>query len=388
MPDDRTIVLAAPLRNRYTAGSFEISANVALATHGTTVDAEVLGSADVTVAHQRFTLAQAPLTQLPAPTDSGTRDTLVVSVDGVPWQEVTALRDSGPDDEVYQARRDGDGRTEVVFGDGVHGARPPTGVDNVTAGYRHGLGSAGNVLPHSLVLMQTRPLGVQEVTNPLSATGGADAETGVESGSRLRQRVLAVDRLVTPADFEQFATAFAGIAATQATALSANGAALLHLTVAGLGGQPVPAGSSLYDGLVEAIDQRRPHGPEVRIESYRPLRVAMAARLLVDRRHDPAAVAAEAERSVRATFAVGGRDLGQPVRRGEMITLLQNVTGVLAVDLDRLSLEGDAAVPQRIVPCHRARWTGDAVLPAELLVAGAVELSAGWVPRAAGRGGR
>ena len=380
MPDDRTIVLAAPLRNRYPAGSIEIRANVAPATHGTAVDAEVLGSGDVTAAHQRFTLSQAPLTYLPAPTGSGARDTLVVSVDGVPWREVAALRDSGPRDEVYLARRDGDGRTEVVFGDGVRGARPRTGVDNVTAGYRCGLGSAGNVLPHSLVLMQTRPLGVQEVTNPLPATGGADAETGVEDSTRLRRRLLAVDRLVTPADFEQFAAAFAGIAAAQATALSASGAALLHLTVAGLDGQPVPIGSPLHDSLVEAIDQRRPRGPAVRVESYQPLPLAVAARLLVDRRHDPAAVAAEAERSVRATFAVGGRDLGRPVRRGELIALLQNVAGVLAVDLDRLSLDGDPPAPQRVVPCHRARWAAGAVLPAELLVAGTVELTAGWVP--------
>jgi len=293
---------------------------------------------------------------------------------------VTALRDSGPRDEVYLARRDGDGRTEVVFGDGVHGARPHAGVDNVTARYRCGLGAAGNVLPHSLVLMQTRPLGVQEVTNPLPATGGSDAETGVEGDSRLRRRLLAVDRLVTPADFEQFATAFAGIAACQATALSAGGAALLHLTVAGLDGQPVPAGSPLHDSLVAAIDERRPRGPAVRVESYRPLRVAVAARLLVDRQHDPATVAAAAERSVRARFSVGGHDLGRPVRRGELIALLQNVDGVLAVDLDRLALEADPPAPQRIVPCHRARWTGGAVLPAELLVAGTVALSAGWVP--------
>lgn len=379
MPDDRTIVLAAPLRDRYAAGSVEIRANVAPATHGTTVDAEVLGSGDVTVAHQRFTLAQAPLTALPAPTDSGARDTLVVAVDGVPWQEVTALRDSGPRDEVYLARRDGDGHTEVVFGDGVHGARPHTGVDNVTATYRCGLGSAGNVLPHSLVLMQSRPLGAQEVANPLPATGGADAETGLEDGTRLRGRLLAVDRLVTPVDFEQFAAAFAGIATAQATALSANGAALLHLTVAGLDGQPVPAGSSLHDSLVKAIDQRRPRGPAVRVDSYQPLPVAVAARLLVDRRHDPATVAAAAQRLVRGTFAVGGRDLGQPVRRGELIAMLQNVTGVLAVDLDRLSLETDPPVPQRVVPCHRARWTAGAVLPAELLVVGTVELFAGWV---------
>jgi hypothetical protein len=106
----------------------------------------------------------------------------------------------------------------------------------------------------------------------------------------------------------------------------------------------------------------------------------VAARLLVDRRHDARAVQSLAEQALRDAFAVGRRDFGQPLHRGEIIALLQGVAGVTAVDLDALS-PADApdvpAVPRRVLPCGRARWAGGAALPAELLVLDRVTLSTG-----------
>jgi phage-related baseplate assembly protein len=186
-----------------------------------------------------------------------------------------------------------------------------------------------------------------------------------------------MDRLVAPADFEHFARAFAGIAAAQAAVLSADGFRLLHLTVAGLDGQTVPPGSELYENLVKAIDRRRPFGPTVRVDSYRPLPFTVAARLLVERHHDPRVVRDAAERALRDAFAVGRRDFGQAVHRGEIIALLQGVPGVTAVDLDALA-PADVPVPavaRRVLPCARARWVGGAALPAEVLVLDRVALS-------------
>ncbi len=42
-------------------------------------------------------------------------------------------------------RIDDDGTTRVVFGDGIHGRRLPTGSLNVSASYRTGMGTAGQV---------------------------------------------------------------------------------------------------------------------------------------------------------------------------------------------------------------------------------------------------
>ena len=47
---------------------------------------------------------------------------------------------AAPTDRAYTLDVDEQGRTFVVFGDGVRGARLPSGVNNVRATYRKGLG--------------------------------------------------------------------------------------------------------------------------------------------------------------------------------------------------------------------------------------------------------
>ena len=48
-------------------------------------------------------------------------------VNDVLWQEVPTLHGAGPNDAVYITRTDDAGQTTVQFGDGVLGARLPTG---------------------------------------------------------------------------------------------------------------------------------------------------------------------------------------------------------------------------------------------------------------------
>jgi hypothetical protein len=70
---------------------------------------------------------------------------------------------------------DDDGKTTVIFGDGVQGARLPTGQANVTAKYRKGVGLGGLVKAGQLSQLMTRPLGVKSVVNPLASEGAEDA---------------------------------------------------------------------------------------------------------------------------------------------------------------------------------------------------------------------
>ncbi len=103
---------------------------MAAATHGET-QSEVLGGGDGSRRFQRFTLKQKPLTYVAAPTASGARSTLEVRVDGIRWDEVPSLYRPRPDARVYVTRLDDEGRVTVQFGDGIHGARLPTGQENV-----------------------------------------------------------------------------------------------------------------------------------------------------------------------------------------------------------------------------------------------------------------
>ena len=96
----------------------------------------------------------------------------------------------------------------MLFGDGVHGARLPTGAANVTAAYRVGLGAAGNVPAGQISQPQTRPQGVQGVTNPLPSSGGADPTPWRRARANAPLAVMALDRVVSVQDYQDFARAW------------------------------------------------------------------------------------------------------------------------------------------------------------------------------------
>lgn len=62
-------------------------------------------------------------------------------VDGHEWKNVSNLEESEPDDEVFVLDRDSG---EIIFGDGVHGRRPPVG-SQVRASYELGTSHLASV---------------------------------------------------------------------------------------------------------------------------------------------------------------------------------------------------------------------------------------------------
>lgn len=59
-----------------------------------------------------------------------------LEVNGEVWRRVRTFDGIGADDRVYVARTNEDGTTTLIFGDGEHGARLPTGTDKITSTYR------------------------------------------------------------------------------------------------------------------------------------------------------------------------------------------------------------------------------------------------------------
>lgn len=186
--------------------------NVVEATRGQTVPGETLGSGDGAVAGQSFRLAKRPLTYLPVP--GGVRSTLEVRVEGVLWSEVPSFFGAGPGDQVYVVRPDDGGASVVRFGDGVRGARLPSGTDNVVATYRFGAGAAAP--PAGAVTQLARPvMGLASVVNPVGAAGGADAE-GPDGIRRFAPgSALVLGRAVSLADMAAVASGVAGVRAVE-----------------------------------------------------------------------------------------------------------------------------------------------------------------------------
>ena len=325
----------AGLAYQYKRETVKIYGNVVKATNGET-RSEILGGGDGSKGMQSFTLHQSPLTYISAPTIAGVASTLAIRVNDVLWHETDSLADAAPADRVYITKTANDGKVTVVFGNGRTGARLPTGADNVRAVYRSGIGKGGNVSAGQISTAISRPLGVQGVTNPIEASGGADPESRDDARRAIPVSLQAMGRVVSVQDYADFARTFAGIAKASAVALSDGRRRLVHLTIGGTDDIDIDVTSDLYQNLIEALRQ---YG-----DPYQPLEVAVrakiviagSARVQVQPDYLWTAVAPNIRAALLDKFAYGQRDFGQPVYPAEVVAAIQNVKGVAWVDLQDL----------------------------------------------------
>ncbi|MGI0493685.1 putative baseplate assembly protein [Alkalinema pantanalense CENA528] len=371
-PEDQQkpiLELSDPLQHSYDPATVKVYANVIAASHGETTE-EALGSGDGTVSNQQFFLKVQPLTFVSAATATGSASTLELRVDGVLWKSAPSLYPLDDRDRRYILRTEDDGSTRVIFGDGIKGARLPTGLENVTALYRAGIGTAGNVPAERLSLLKTRPLGIQSVINPLAATGGADRESLAEARTKVPRTVRTLDRIVSLRDFEDFARTFAGIGKAQSVALWNGDAQVVHLTIAGVNGADIPLESSLYLNLIDAIDEARDPIQQVQVDPYEAIRFNLEARLVIDESYDAKAVETQVRSRLLDSFAFNQRRFGQAITASEAIAAIQQVPGIIAVDLDALYRLGSSKALEQQLLAQPARWdfAANRSLPAQLLL--------------------
>jgi predicted phage baseplate assembly protein len=375
------LTLQQPLKYSYDPATVQVYANVVQATHGQTVE-EVLGSGDGHETNERFALKKPPLTYVPTATASGAKSTLEVRVNGVLWQEVPSLYPLTPQDQNYIIRIEDDGKTTVTFGDGIKGARLPSGNENVTATYRSGIGLDGNIAATRLSLLKTRPQGIVEVNNPIPATGAAPPESLEEAREKAPPTVRTLDRIVSLRDFEDFARGFAGIGKAQAVALWHEESHLVHITIAAVGGESVLPESSLYTNLIAAIDQARDPLQQVQVDSYDRILFNLEARLLINPRYQPEEVENKVFAALKTTFAFPQRQFGQNVTAAEAIATMQNVEGVIAVDLDALYPSGRSKGLVQSLTAFQAQSDPQTnqVYPAQLLLLNPAGIQLAIVP--------
>jgi hypothetical protein len=193
--------------------TFDVLFDLFPVTRGETVANEVLGSGDAAVASQDFQLKKSPVTYF---SDASSRSgdnfssTVQVWVSGLLWSEVPSFFDQTPTAAVYVTREDEQGNTHVTFGDGLNGARLPTGVDNVVATYRTGSG-ASSPAPGTLTnILQPQP-GLQSLANPVAPTGGADPQPMTQIRELAPRSVLTFGRAISIDDYQAIAAGTPGV---------------------------------------------------------------------------------------------------------------------------------------------------------------------------------
>jgi len=323
--------LAAPLRR----DSVVVHANVALATHGETVT-QILGAGNAATPFQRFELRQLPLTYRAASNELGASPELTVRVDDIAWKLRDTLFGAESRERVFTLQSDEQSRNFVAFGDGLRGARLSSGVNNVRATYRKGLGAAGNVAAESLTQPTQRPLGLKGVSNPLPAEGGTDPEAADQARQSMPLMTRTLGRAVSLLDYEDFARAFAGISKARAQVVQQASGPVIAITIAGPGGVVISPDSPIWINLAAALAGSGDPHVAVRLLAHRPGTFRVGLRVKRDPDFESALVLHEVETALRARFGFDARALGQPVQQSEVIAAAQGVRGVIAVDLDFL----------------------------------------------------
>ena len=358
----------------YLRKSIKVNANVAEATHGETVE-EILGNGNAAQTNQRFELRKPPLTYVSATTPSGAESTLTVRANGIEWKEVDALFQQQANSECYSVQRDNDAVPTLTFGDGIHGARLPSGELNVTAVYRTGIGPDGEVPAGSLSLLKKRPPGVTAVTNPVAASGAEAPETRDKARQNAPQTVRTLDRIVSLNDFEDFAATFAGVGKAQAVPVWTGASFTVHVTIASASGKELAEGDALFGKLEKAMDKVRDSTVAYEVASFKQLFFNLSANLKIDRRYLFADVKKKVIEVLEKAFGFAQRQFAQPITAAEVTALVQAVEGVVYVDLDDLYMvAADGTAPtatwSSVLAALPARWDDGEkeIKPAQLLL--------------------
>jgi predicted phage baseplate assembly protein len=315
-----TLRLATPLAYTYRRDTVTLYGNVVPAHHGATITETPTPAGNP--ANPVFTLAQSPVLADPSGTEAGFASSLQLVIDGRTWTWVPRLDDNTPA-RSYTTGTDNQGRTTITLGQPL-----PHPASTVTAKYRAGIGSAGNVRAGQLSQPLTRPLAVAKVTNPLPASGGADPDGPDTVRTGAPRGLQALGRVVSVQDAADIALSWAGIGKATATLGGDGNRDTPIVAVAGLSPTPLDPGSTLITDLTAALAA----AGEIAV----PIKVVPAASTLIvldmQIRHDPDNSWRTIEPAVRTeltdTYGYDHRDIDEDIVISDLIAIVHRVDGV------------------------------------------------------------
>jgi hypothetical protein len=195
-----------------------IYGNIVEASQGKTHTETVLGNGDSRQMFQTFKIPKSPLTykivsgEMPPEVPD-----LQIYVNGDLWAPVPTLFDRGPKERVYVVRQDVNGDSWVQFGNGkTGGSNLPSGIGNVIAKLRTGIGAFGHVKEGTTVQAGSRIENLTNVRLLDVVSGGSKPERGEKARDAAPGKTQSLGRLLSIQDFESEAKSLAGVSKASA----------------------------------------------------------------------------------------------------------------------------------------------------------------------------
>ncbi|MGD0245485.1 MAG: baseplate J/gp47 family protein [Streptosporangiaceae bacterium] len=328
-----TLTLAGPLAHSYQRATIAIYGNVVAARQGATIN-QVLGSGQPASVPQTFALSSGPVLADPAPTGSGFESSLKVTVDGIGYAQVGRF-DSTTAPRSFLAGTNASGQTTITFP-----APLPAGTGNVSASYRTGDGSQGNLQAGQITQLLSRPASLSSVTNPLPASGGSGGDDQESVRAAAPAGLGGLGRVVTVDDYAGLASSIAGVG--QASADFAAGTGVV-VTIAGTDPVPLDPGGSLCLGVAAAIAAVADPALPAQVVPASLYLIALTADVVPDPLVGWDATVAAVQAALLAGFGYAQRNLGQDVALSDLLAAAHAAPGVLSVTITGLALIPAAA---------------------------------------------
>lgn len=258
----------------------------------------------------------------------------------VAWQFQPSLLDANPFDTAFTTTLSAVGTITIVFGDAVNGRIPPR--DSViTADYRVGGGTDGNVPANQINrILSVVPPGVT-VTNPLPATGGADDESTASIRDNAPASLLTLGRATTTNDYANLALTLPNVGKARAVAMNDTTTSVYIAPIGGGGldvnGAPTPPFAALKQAVADALNKVKPANVTVGVlnPKYVPVNITVTVHVL------PRKPLAQTEELIRLAaqqlFAFDNVIFADRITQTDIHRAFGDVDGVEYLDLTVLS---------------------------------------------------
>jgi len=207
--------------------------NLVDTTQGKTERDATLGNGDSRQKFQTFKLPKSPLTYLNVDGEMPPEaPALNIYVNDLMWTRVNSFFGTGPTDQIYIVRNDINGDSWVQFGDGeTGGSRLPTGINNIVANFRTGIGAYGPPKAETTVQAAGHVEHLGKIQLLGVASGGSAPESGENAKEVAPGRIQTLGRMVSIRDFEYEARSRAGVSKASARWGLENNIPIVILTV-------------------------------------------------------------------------------------------------------------------------------------------------------------
>lgn len=239
------------------------------------------------------------------------------------WRYVTHLIDAEADERVYTTFTNENGIVYVYFGSGANGRVPPQGAV-VTAVYRIGGGTRGNVGANTITEPVGTLLGISAVTNPSAASGGADVESIADIRRNAPRSLATLNRAVTTEDYEVLALQVPGVVLAHA---AAGVYTAVSLSVAPVGGG-APT-TTLKNAVANYLADKKMINTTVTVgdPTYVPINITVNPMNVLPQ-YSQSAVKLAVENALANLFSFANVDFGQRVTLSSVYRTLALVEGV------------------------------------------------------------